>query len=70
MAGIETDQRVDSIAVLGLWVGNIEPRVSKGVIGGVLSRAVTEHSIDMEVSIIADRLDIPQTVSQPKFRQF
>ena len=57
MAVVEADQRVG----LGVSIG---PRVSKGI-AMVMSKTVTEDNIDMEVSIIAERLDITQTVPPP-----
>ena len=56
MAVVEADQRVG----LGVSIG---PRVSKGI-AMAMSKTVTEDNIDMEVSIIAERLDITQTESQ------
>ena len=54
MAVVEADQRVG----LGVSIG---PRVSKGI-AMAMSKTVTEDNIDMEVSIIAERLDKTQTV--------
>ena len=57
MAVVEADQR-DGLGV------SIGPRVSKGI-AMVMSKTVTEDNIDMEVSIIAEKLDITETESPP-----
>ena len=68
MADMQTEQMVGFSAEIGLWVGNMKPRVCKGV--GVVSRAVSEDSIDMEVSIIENRLGITHTVSANLCQKF